>query len=105
MCFSSPSPPQVIAAPSPAPIPAKAPATQQTAVVPTPSTPKQTDVSPVSPSPSSVSSQTADQRRRRIANMRFGLSSTIRTSGRGIPGSGTGVLIPEAGGQKTRLGE
>ena len=91
MCFSSTKMPDIVQAPQPVPIPAKAPATQQTSVVPTPSTSKQTDVSPVTPSApgiSSVSSQTADQRRRRIASMRFGLRSTIRTSGQGVAGSG-----------------
>ena len=86
MCFSSRKTPdiQMPAAPPIAPAPKIAP-------LPSPS-PTET--------PSAV---TAQQRREKIANLRFGLLSTIRTSPRGI--TGTGANLATTGAGKKKLGE
>jgi len=84
MCFggSKPAPPAppVVQAP-PAPPPAPAPIIQ----------------------PSEVSSQDqAEGRRKKLARMRSGLQSTIKTSARGIVGQGADLSAPATG--KSTLG-
>ena len=86
MCFSRQRPPdiQLPAAPTVAPAPKLSPLP--------------------SPSPSKTESAvTSQQRRSRIASLRFGLLSTIRTSPRGITGQGADLATTGAG--KKKLGE
>jgi len=89
MCFfSQPKTPT----PSPAPIIKNAP------VTPAPSpTPTKT-----APEPSQVSPQEA--RRKQLGILRYGLASTIKTSPRGVSGSGADLYAPAAYG-KTKLGQ
>ena len=47
---------------------------------------------------------TADQKRSRIAALRYGALSTIRTSGQGITGVGPDLNKPAAQGVKTAMG-
>jgi len=84
MCFfSSPKPPPTPIAPPPPPTPAPPP------------TPTIT--------PSNVSPQEqAEGRRRKLERLRYGLSSTIKTSARGITGSGADLQSPATG--KVKLG-
>lgn len=78
MCFwgsgKSPSPPP---APAPAPMPTVGDTTPQIS---------------------------AEQRRRRIAALKYGAMSTIKTSGMGITGTGANLSTPAATGSKATLG-
>jgi hypothetical protein len=56
------------------------------------------------PQPSELSPQTAQAKRSRIASMRFGLMSTMKTGARGITGAGPDLSIPAATGGKRTLG-
>jgi hypothetical protein len=57
-----------------------------------------TDVSPV---------QTADQRRNKIAALKYGMQSTILNKGgaRGVTGNGADLTATATQGQKTKLGQ
>lgn len=44
---------------------------------------------------------TADQKRARIAALKYGAMSTIKTSGQGITGSGANLSTPAAQGKQT----
>lgn len=79
MCFgSNPKAQQVPAPPAPAPLP-----------------------SPQDTNPQ----QSADQKRNRIQQLKYGMLSTIKTSGQGVSGNGPDLNTPAAGGaNKTTLG-
>ena len=47
---------------------------------------------------------TADQKRARVAALRFGALATIKTSGQGITGKGPDLNMPAASGVKQNLG-
>lgn len=47
---------------------------------------------------------TADQRSKKLAAMRFGMLSTIKTGPGGVTGSGADLAVPAAAGMKTKLG-
>jgi len=81
MCFfSSPKTPSVPTPPAPSPAP-----------------------SPIKPS--SVEAQVSDEeRRRKLQRMRFGLASTIKTSAKGLTGSGSDLLSETILGGKEKLG-
>lgn len=76
MCFpSSASVPETTAAPAPSP------------------TPTPEDTNPT---------QTAQQKRQKLAGLRYGAMSTVKTSGQGITGTGANLSTPAAtAGQKT----
>ena len=76
MCFSSPKAPSVQSAPPPAPAP----------VI----------------TPSEISPQTNDEsRRKRLERLRSGLAGTIKTSTKGISGSGADLVAAGSSGNKT----
>ena len=57
-----------------------------------------------SPTPTKVEAQSsAQQRRKRIASIRYGMMSTIKTSPRGITGGKVDLVSSET--KKTKLGE
>lgn len=78
MCFGGSKPVEVPAAPVIAPAPTPAP-------VPSPS-PSQTE-----------SAQNQEQRRAKIAAMRSGILSTIKTSPQGITGTGANLMGSDTG--------
>jgi len=68
------------------------------------------EVSPL-PNPSPIPSasdtapaETADARRRKLAAMRYGMMSTVKTSQRGITGNAPDLSTPAATGAKATLG-
>ena len=74
-----------------------------------PAAPAITQAPPAAPAPkpivmpSEVSPQTKEEtRRKRLDKLRFGLASTIKTSPRGITGTGVNLSAPVTG--KTTLG-
>lgn len=81
MCFFGSSPKQ----PTPAPPPTIAPAPSPTADLTNPQ-------------------ETSQQRTRRMAALRYGLLSTIRTSARGVAGTGADLTSQNQQGKKTTLG-
>lgn len=77
--------------------PFKAPKMDQPAPTPPP------DPAPV-PTPDETAPQSAEQSRRsRVNRLRAGIASTIKTSPRGVTGTGAD-LYPSMGGGKTKLG-
>ena len=56
------------------------------------------------PVPSEVSAQTAEAKRARVAAMRYGLLSTMRTGPGGVTGAGPDLISPVASGSKKTLG-
>lgn len=53
--------------------------------------------------PTEVAAQTQQERRRKIAAVRYGMMSTIKTTGQGISGTGAN-LYADTTGKKTTLG-
>lgn len=71
-------------------------------------TPEIKQPEPMSPSPSpveptEVAAVTQEERRKKLAKMRFGLASTIKTSPRGLVGQAANLTTPQIAG-KTKLG-
>ena len=85
MCFGSSKMPEVSQSPAVAPLPTPAP-------------------TPSIVEPSAVQAQTADQRRKQIQNMRYGLASTMK-AGVNRYATAANIYTPEAGGLKTKMGE
>lgn len=57
------------------------------------------------PTPSEVSPQSAsDARRRRLEQLRYGLASTIKTSARGLTGTGPNLVSEQLQNKKQKLG-
>lgn len=56
------------------------------------------------PSPSEISPQTAESKRARVAQMRYGLLSTMKTGPGGVTGAGPDLINPQATGAKKTLG-
>lgn len=64
---------------------------------------------PPAPSPTPTFSDpnpqaTAEQKRSKIAALKYGMMSTMKTGGRGVTGKGSDLAIPAAEGKKTTLG-
>ena len=57
------------------------------------------------PVPSEVAAQTAEAKRAKVAAMRFGLLSTMKTGPGGVTGAGPDLINPTATGAKKKLGE
>lgn len=87
MCFfGKPQIPAAAATPTPTPAPTPAP-------------------TPTTVTPTEIESQTQEQRRQKISKMtKFGLSSTIRTSGQGVTTT-PDLYTPAAGGLKSLMGQ
>ena len=73
------------------------------------SSPKQQPITVPTPSPaptySDPSSQnTAGDKRRKLAALRYGMLSTMKTGGRGVTGKGADLISPAASGQNKTLG-